>query len=500
MNEGNLSITKGEGSFDISLRDMVTPLFRRKRILIVTFLSALAAVLLVAALLGPTYSSRMSILVDRERLEPLVTPESTAQMPMPNTPITEEEINSEVELLSSRDVLEKVVIANGLDRPADGFNLSSLLHPHQTREDRIARAVKNLAKQIKVTAVTRTNMIDVKYSSSDPQRSYGVLNSLGEFYTQKHVSVHRPAGSYEFFVRETQRYHDALEQAEAKLREFSGHNQLAAPDAQEANMAQQVAMSIGSMHSAEQSLAADEERMRDDRQQMSKTPQRLSTVQTSAVADKLLDQLNETLLALDTKRTELLTRYDPSYPLVQDIDRQIAQTNSSIAAAEKARYTSESSDVDPTFEVLREDRAKTQADRAAQTATLAATRRSIKNMQAQLVDLDRQSIARQDLVREVKADEQTYLTYLAKREQERTSDALDTTRIGNVAIAVPPVIPVLPVFGWPVIVFAAIGLATIASIGSAYAADYFDSSFRTPAQLTEGLGIPLVVVFPKRIA
>jgi uncharacterized protein involved in exopolysaccharide biosynthesis len=500
MNEGNVSINKGEGSFDLSLRDMVTPFFRRKRILVVSFLSWFGAVILLGALLGPSYTSRMSILVNRERLEPLVTPESTAQMPMPSTPITEEEINSEVELLSSRDVLEKVVIANGLDRPADGFDLSSLLHPHQTRQDRIARAVKNLAKQIKVTVVSRTNMIDVKYSSPDPQRSYGVLKSLGEFYTQKHVSVHRPAGSYEFFVRETQRYHDALEQAEAKLREFASYNQLAAPDAQEANLAQQVAVSIGSMHSTEQALAADEERIRDDRQQMRKTPQRLSTVQTSTVADKLLDQLNETLLGLQTKRTALLTRYDPSYPLVQDIDEQIAQTNASIAEAQKARYNTESTDVDPTFEALREDHSKTQADRAAQAATLVATKRSIKNMEAELVDLDLQSIARQDLVREVKADEQSYLTYLAKREQERTSDALDTTRIANVAIAVPPVIPVLPVFGWPVIVVAGIGIAAFASVGSAYAADYFDSSVRTPAQLSEHLGIPLVVVFPKRIA
>jgi len=500
MNEGNFSITKGEGAFDISLRDMVTPLFRRRRILVVTFFAWLAGVLLLGALLGSSYTSKMSILVNRERLEPLVTPESTSQMQIPSTPITEEEINSEVELLSSRDVLEKVVIANGLDRPADGFDLGKLLHPHQTREDRIARAVKNLAKQIKVTAVTRTNMIDVKYSSPDPQRSYGVLKSLGEFYTQKHASVHRPPGSYEFFVGETQKYHDLLDQAEAKLRDFSSSNKLAAPDAQEANLAQQVALSTGALHAAEQSLAADDERMKDVRQQMNKTPHRLSTVQTAAVADKLLDQLQETLLELQTKRTGLLTRYDPSYPLVQDIDQQIGQTNASIAAAEKARYTSESTDVDPTYEALREDHSKTQADRAAQAAALAATRRSLKNMQAQMVDLDRQSIARQDLVREVKADEQNYLTYLAKREQERTSDALDTTRIGNVAIAVPPVIPVLPVFGWPLVVFAALGLASVASVGSAYAADYFDSSFRTPAQLTEGLGIPLVVVFPKRIA
>jgi hypothetical protein len=115
----------------------------------------------------------------------------------------------------------------------------------------------------------------VKYSSPDPQRSYGVLKSLGEFYTQKHVAVHRPAGSYEFFARETQKYHDELQQAEAKLRKFPAKISIAAPDAQDANLAQQVAFRQD-MHSAEQSLAADEERMKDDRQQMSKTPQRSS--------------------------------------------------------------------------------------------------------------------------------------------------------------------------------------------------------------------------------
>jgi uncharacterized protein involved in exopolysaccharide biosynthesis len=473
MNERAIGLPLVKESSDISVRDVLTPLFRWKRFLVITFFSVVGAVILLAALMGPSYTSHMSILVNRERLDPLVTPESTTQMVTNETPITDEEINSELELLSSRDVLEQVAIANGLDRPAQGWSLGDLIHPHQTREDRIARAVKRLAKSIKAEVVTKTNLIEVKYSSSDPQLSYGVLKSLGEFYTQKHVEVHRPAGSYSFFAGETQRYHDALEQAEAKLRAFATSRQVAAPDAQEANLAQQVATSIGLMHLAEQSLAGDEERLKDDRLQMSKTPRRSPRLQTSAAADKLLDQLNANLLVAQNRRTELSTRYDPGYPLVQDVDQQIAQINTAIAEAEKTRYTSESTDLDPTFEVLREDHAKTRADRAAQVANLAATKRSIKDMQAQLVDLDRQSIARQDL---------------------------DTSRIANVAIAVPPVIPVLPVFSWPLVVFAALCLGTLASIGGAYAVDYLDSSFRTPAQLTEALGIPVVVVFPKRIA
>jgi uncharacterized protein involved in exopolysaccharide biosynthesis len=498
MNDKNTGFA-GEESADISLRDVVTPLFRRKRVLAVTFLSVLGAVIILAALIGPIFTSRMTVLVNRERLDPLMTSESTTQLITTGTPITEEEINSEVELLSSRDVLEKVAIANGLDQ-SKGWSLGSLLHPNQTREDRIARAVKSLAKAIKVEAVTKTNLIQVKYNSSEPQLAYGVLKSLGEFYTQKHVAVHRPAGSYDFFARETQRYHDALQHAETDLRNLGNRSRIAAPDAQETNLALQVATSVGLMHLAEQSLAGDDERIKNDRAQMSGTPQRSPTAQTSAAADKLLDQLNENLLNAQTKRTELLMKYDPSYPLVKDIDQEIAQTRAAIQDAEKTRYVTESTDRDPTFEALREDHARTQADRAAQSAALTATRRSIRSMQAQLVDLDQQSITRQDLLREVKADEQNYLTYLAKREQERMSDALDTTRIANVAIAVPPAIPVLPAFGWPMIVLVGIGFAGVVSIGSAYAADYLDSSFHTPAQLTGGLGIPVVVAFPRRIA
>jgi uncharacterized protein involved in exopolysaccharide biosynthesis len=500
MRETDIQMRLVGNPTDLSVRDFLTPLFRRKRLLLVTFFFVLAAIIILAALRGPAYASRMAILVNQERLDPLVSTEATNQIVAPQNPVTPEEINSEVELLSSRDVLEQVVIANGLNRPADGFSLGSLLHPHQTANDRIARAVKSLAKQLKIANIKNSNLIEVSYKSSDPQRSYGVLKSLGDLYVSKHVAVHRPAGSFEFFARETQKYHDELERAEAKLRNFGRKYSIAAPDVQRTQLAAQVANSVGLMHAAEQSIAADQDRIKDDRKQMSKTSPRLSRVQTSAAADKLLDQLNETLLSFETRRTTLLTRYDPSYPLVQDLDQQITQTNRAIAEAEKAHYSTESTDVDPTFEALREDRSRTQADRAAQLAALAATKRSIKDIETQMVNLDQLSLAQQDLQRDAKADENNYLLYLAKREQERTTNALDATRIANVAIAVPPAIPVLPVFSWPMIMFIAFCSATILGLGTAYAADYFDSSFRTPAQLTEGLGIPVVVVFPKRIA
>jgi uncharacterized protein involved in exopolysaccharide biosynthesis len=115
-------------------------------------------------------------------------------------------------------------------------------------------------------------------------------------------------------------------------------------------------------------------------------------------------------------------------------------------------------------------------------------------------DLDQKALTQQDLLREQKANEDNYLLYLSKREQARMSDALDKTRIANVAIAIPPSIPVLPVHSVPLVIVVAFGLAGVLSILLAYTADYLDSSFQTPAQVIEILDIPVVISMPKRTA
>jgi uncharacterized protein involved in exopolysaccharide biosynthesis len=159
------------GTADLSIRDFVAPLFRRKRILIATFLAVLAVGIVLAFVLGPTYSSRMAILVNRERQDPLVTAEATTQLMMNDNPVTPEEINSEVELLSSRDVLEEVVVATGLQNPPPGFSIQRLLHPNESNDDRIARAVKELAKKLKIENIKNSNLIEITYKSPDPQLS-----------------------------------------------------------------------------------------------------------------------------------------------------------------------------------------------------------------------------------------------------------------------------------------------------------------------------------------
>jgi uncharacterized protein involved in exopolysaccharide biosynthesis len=486
-------------TLSFSLRDLAAPLFRRKRVLIATFLVAFLLVILAGILMPPQFTSHMSVLVNRERLDPLVTTEAMPQLLNVSSPLSEEEINSEAELLKSSDVLEKVVLANGLQDLHQNRFLE-MLHPKRDEAGRVARAVRTLAKTLKVEATGKTNLIEVTYSSPDPRLSYAVLKALGDLYVEKHIQVHERPGSYEFFAQEAQRYHEALEDSENKLRRFGEQQGAAAPDLERTNMAVQVTSSIGQLHLVQEAIAGDEQRIRSDQQQMHVTPERSPTQQASSPADRLIDGLQATLLAAQTKRTQLALKYDASYPLVQEADQEIAQAKDAIAEAEKTRYVTQATDRDPTFELLREDLARAKADLAAQHASLAVVRSSIESMQSQMVDLDQKSLTQRGLLREAKANEDNYLLYLSKREQERTSTALDKTRIANVAIAIPPAIPVLPGLSVLFVVQFALGLATVLAIVLAYAVDYFDPSFHTPAEAIDILGIPLVVGMPKRTA
>jgi uncharacterized protein involved in exopolysaccharide biosynthesis len=484
----------------LSLRDILEPLFRYKRVLIVTFVCVFAFATLAGFLWFYKYESHMALLVSRQRMDPVVTTNAPSQLTDSVTPINDEDVNSEVELLQSRDILEQVVLANGLDNPKHLSFIERLL-PQKSSADRVAAAVKDLARHLKVEAVEQANVIDVKYRSNDPELAYSVLKSLGSVYLRRDASIHRPSGSYAFFQEEALRYKKALYDSEATLRSLGEQKRIAGPDDERTDLALQVADFTGQLHMAQQSIAADEERILSDEQQMRSTPQRSPTQQASNAADLLLQSLGQALLAAELKRTQLSLKYEPSYPLVREADEEVAQAKSAIEQAEKTQYVNQTTDRDPTFELLREDLAKTRTDLAGQRANDKAIQASIQNMQSKMIDLDKESLEEADVRREVKANEDNYLLYESKQEQERAADALNsTTSIGNVSIAVPPAIPALRMLSPVLILFCAMAVAMFFSVGAAYGASYFDSTFHNPAQVANELDIPIVINVARKVA
>ena len=169
------------------------------------------------------------------------------------------------------------------------------------------------------------------------------------------------------------------------MREFGQTQQVADPDGERTDLALQLTASVGQLHTTEQAIAADRQRIRSDQKQMKVTPQRSATKRDTDSAGLLLQNLGSSLLAAETKRTQLLLKYAPGYPLVEEADQEVAEAKAAIAEAEKTPYVDEETDRDPTFELLREDLAKSESDLAAQQASLGANRHSIDSIQSQMV-------------------------------------------------------------------------------------------------------------------
>jgi polysaccharide biosynthesis transport protein len=483
----------------LTLRDVVAPIFRYRKIVIFTFLSVFVCATAVAWFwAGSYYRATMQIVVEAERTDPTITAGQNAVVNNPKG-ITMDQVASEVVLLQGSDMLRMIVTTCGLvnDKWSVG-NVFLPSDPQQRRAMKEEAAARALAKKIKVEAQTISDVINVSYGAvGDPATPACVLQNLGKLYLEKHVSLRRPTGSAEFFAAEAEKYHKALTESEARLTEFSAKQGVAAPDVLRGDLAQQLAIAEANIHHVRQAIAADERRLENTHKQMAATPERSSTQEVSNSSYELTQNLQASLLAAQIKRTQLLLKYDSSYPLVKEIDDEIAQTQAAITHAQEAKYINKTTDRDLTYEFLREDAAKTQADLASQQATEAAITETIRSLRAQLVNLDSVVVKQGALLREAKANEENYLLYLGKREQERTSDALDKQRIGNVAIAVPPEVPTLPAHSPTTIVLLGIFAAFFTSLATAYIAEHLDSSFRTPSEVTELLNIPVVASMPR---
>ena len=499
--------TKKSARYDVrsmTLRDMAGPLFRNWRVVILTSCAISALAILVAwEWADDYYVATMQVVVSRERTNPKVTGQQNAAVEENGIGVTSDDVASEIALLQGRDLLEEVVRTCNLAKPDSSVLDSGLKSVSQEVEvidaKALERATNTLAGKLRVEAQKTSRVIDVKYGTSGPPETPAcVLQTLGKVYLAKHLRLQRPAGTFDFFAAETEKYQQALAESEIRLANFSKTEGVAAPEILRADMAQQLVAARASLYQAQQVIAADLHRLDDLRKQMNETPARSFTVETSDSANLLLEQLQSSLLAAEVKKIQLLAKYDPSYPLVQEVEAEIEQTKKAIADAEEAKYVNRSTDRDPTFEYLRQDRAKTEADLASEEATVAELINAINGMQSEMVSLDGKAVKQGVLLREAKANEANYLLYLTKREQERTSDALDEKRIANVAIAVPAEVPALPSRSPISILIPGFFLALLGGIGAGYLAELVDPSFRTPSEVEEMLNISVLAAVPKQ--
>ncbi len=519
----------------LPIREALAAAYRHRLLITISFLGVLSGAIAVAVLQPNRYDAAMKILVKRARLDRVVTAEANPTDPQVAPEVTEEELNSEVTLLKSRDLLEQIVLSCGLQREkrkgllglfteassttvvlrgasernhhqntGDSKPFLKLVSTEAGDESRthgedvaIAKAIKVLDKDLKVDVIKKTNLIEASYSSSDPRLAERVLARLADLYIAKHVAVHRPPGAFDFFQRETARYKQALEQAQERLLSFDKQAAVVAAPVEKDLALQKLADFQVSLSQTNAAIAETQKRIDVLQTQIQSMPERMVTQVRDADDAVLTSQLKGNLLTLEQKRIELLQKFEPSYRPVQEIDAQIAQAKD--ALAENSKLHEQTTDRDPTYEWARNELEKAKADLASFQARARVTATVISSYQGTARSLDTKEVEQNDIVRTIKSAEENYLLSQRKEEEARISDALDRGRILNVAIAEPPSVPALPSNHRLRVVLFGLIFGIFVSAGITFAIERTNSTFRTPGEIGLILNIPVLAAIPQSV-
>jgi uncharacterized protein involved in exopolysaccharide biosynthesis len=489
----------GKSEVQISVRDVVSVLFRHKLLICVTFLTVAVGTAVFTFLTPNEYEARMKILVKNTRSDVPITPERTTGSTGTyfDNDVSENQINSEIELLTSEDLLKQVATECGL---YGGGSITSKLGLREAPRSQVAQieeASHSLAKDLVITPVKKASIIEVKYTSRSPEKAAAVLRKVQDLYLEKHLKLHRPPGTYEFFKTQADQSESQLQEAEKRLSAFQQSMNVV-------SLTQQKDQTVQKLTEAKSKLLETQTFLREVTDRIAKVQQQLQTLAPRVVTQSRAlpnqysaERLNTLMVELQNRRTQLLTKFRPEDRLVREVDQQIKTTRAALEKASKETATEQSTDLNPLRQTLEAELARGRVDQAGTQGRHEMLLGQVSQYEAQLSRLEGITAEYDDLNRKVKESADNYQLYKKKEEEARITDELDQNKITNVSVAEAPVQPQLPVKpNRPLNLILGVFLGALLAIGSVVVAEFLRDTVLTPRELEVLTGSRVLASLP----
>jgi len=474
------------------LKSMVAVVFRHKMPMLKVFTAVVGIVALVTFLMPRRYESHMKVFVKNERADLVVSPDAR-DAGQARGDVNETQVNSEIELLTSNDLLVRVVRTCRLYEHAP----STMPAAGEPDPKAIERAVHKLQSTLKITAVRKANIIQINYTDASPELAISVLKELSAAYLDAHLSMHGTAGSQVFFRNQTLHYETELHDAESRLTAFRRQRNLTSIAEQRELLLRKTMDFESEVRQADATIAETSSRVHELRGQVAAQARRIVT-QIRAVPNQYsVERLTTMLAELENRRSLALLKFRSEDPFVAEIDEEVSNTRAALDRASRLVSAEESTDVNPLRNALESDLARGELQEAGLNARRKSLAEALTMYRSRLTQVEDASLGHDELQRQLKQAEENYVLYARKQEESRIADSLDQQKIANVAIAELPAAPHLPVApNVPLNLGLSVVLAAFASVGVAFGLDRRGASFHIPAELEAATGYPVFATVP----
>ncbi len=535
-----------------SLRDICDTLFRHKKKIAVWAIIALVTGMWFAQKTPRTFTSEAKILVTRGR-------ESMALQPTADTgkilPVYREwvhELNTEFEILQSTDLLEGVVAeitpavllsqANTAPSgPGHYLNLQArswlrrlpLLGRHVAASppappvDPVQlerRALRYIQSRVDCERVRKSDVICIRYSDHDRLLAQRVVDTIVEHYRDKHIQVHKRAGVYDFFERQTRQLSEELTQTEEKLRDLKNRMGISSLAEQRNITLNHIKVLQQQKETLTAELSSTAARIRTLRTQMATRGEELASG-VGAPRRKDIDEMTTQLIAEEITLASLKasvemleaqigptgrTRISPTQ--LMDLRRQrtearglLASSSARVTALKQMLHQTDTHTPGAPPAVDMDNYTIVQATLWKEETEYAAKFAQARTIEAQLlqaeekihtVNNDETNIRR--LERQQRSIEAKISKYTTNLEQVRINQELESSKISNLKVIQPATDPIFAdANARSIIMLLALMVGTLGGVGLAFVTEQFDHTVRRPEDIHTRLNLRLLTTIPK---
>ena len=474
-----------------SLRDFLTVLFKHKNTILIIFFVVVATVTIGSFLLSPTYEAKSSLLVKFGR-EYIYRPEVGERgQDMRLVPLNQEEvINSEIQILTSRDLIEKVINTLKVE------NIYPDLAENPTgRVTPLEAAIQQFEKTLSVEGVKKSNVIQVSFQHEDPRIAAKAVNLLVDFLTEKHLQVYSDPKS-SFLEQQLSTYEQSLIESQNQLKDFKQKYRVFSLEEQRTLLLKQRTDLDSTLKTAQNQVKELQNRLSSLKNQM-QTVSKDVPLYSETERYKIIDDAKTQLLTLQLREQQLLQKYNENTPLVVNVREEITIVQDFIKKQEEDLKGKVRTGQNIVYQDLEREIIKAQAELSSQEAKSTALQGQIAQLDIEIPNLDLRENELENLKRDVSSNERNYKTYLEKVEEARISDDLNRQKMANISViqtaSVPPK-PIKPKKALNIVL--GIILGAVSGLGLAFFSEYTNQGLSTPESAERHLGLPVLGTIP----
>ena len=456
-------------------------------------------------------SAKLLVKVGRENVDPPPTVRSNVVQ----IGLRPEEINSEIQILTSPDLMAQIVdgfppeaFVSRLE-PASGllgrlkYHVKSVVRIFKgwledglialnlkKRLNERDKAIVGLLGSLDVMRQRESDVIGLSMRTPDPALGVTVLDKLIAFYLQRRLEVRQNSGVKEFFDAWAREAREQLQHIEGQIVAWKLQYTLSLPEKQASLLLEHIRALLAERALMLREIEAVSRQITVTKKQLQATPREIRG-HRQETPNPSMQTLRDRVTQLRLEKTQLLSTYRPEFDRVQNLNTKIQRIEGLIEQEETRQIASVTYDANPLSKLLEEQLYKDsiQLEGVKAKATLLAEQQ--RRLESELQRLEEAHARLVEFEREQQIAKEKYVSILQRKQDADSAAALDRNRISSLNVLMPPIASIEPVAPRKLLLM---GVACVLGLGLGVALSlllyYLDDRVRDPAQLEATTGLP----------